>query len=219
MHKDRGWDLIGATGLWCIAFYATVRFPRDWLIVIGILALYFYGILGWWTGTWGHVLRKRAEYREKGYIAPVQERKPDAVPLSVDGNLVGMLSYEQITTMPAFDPERNFAKTLITMRNGNLRVNMTETYWIAGGKYGDSREAFVNMREKWIYHNIARKVGTSQTSTYEIVNEGWRVVRQIADGLKLSPPPLAKDEPMQFRRVKKVSEVTSNPLRWGRAEE
>ncbi len=161
--------------------------PADWSVKACAYVLLWYGAVSWWCINWGIVLRKRDEYRVARGEEP-KPLKPAGVPVYADGKPLGMMEYKQITQAVAFDAERNFARSLIDMRNGNLEVVMTEAYWIKGGKYGDSREAFVTMLDKWRYHKVAGRAGNRQNSTYEV--RDWKQVRMIAGGLKLTAPPL-----------------------------
>lgn len=123
--------------------------------------------------------------------APLPNAKPieaqrTTVPLYVEGQPRTMI-YNQVTAKPVMDAERNVAKTLIDQRNHNLEINLKEEYWIKGGRFGESREAFANMREKWMYHKIIERAGERKNAPFVVCD--WRALRLVADGQKLPPPP------------------------------
>lgn len=92
----------------------------------------------------------------------------------------GELVLEQVADLPVRTNGMNFCQTLIQQRNGNLEVNLTESYWIKGKHWKGSRDTFVaylSMLEK--RNGIRRKSG-GQTSGYE--PNDWRVIRLGAKG-------------------------------------
>jgi hypothetical protein len=108
---------------------------------------------------------------------------PSVVPFNDNGRK-SVIALNQTVTMPKLDPERRFARTLIDMRNGNLKVDLTEAFWIENGnRYGAEREAFVSMRDRWRKNAVIEKVGQGRTSPYQVID--WRKVRMVAGGTPL----------------------------------
>jgi len=86
----------------------------------------------------------------------------------------------QVTAAPRFDAERMVARTLIDQRNHNLKVDLTESFWVKRGNFKGSRDQFVEMKDKWIRHGIIYKTGDRKNAPSDV--RDWRKVRLIADG-------------------------------------
>lgn len=105
---------------------------------------------------------------------------PSVVPFNNNGRR-GVIALAQTVVAPRINAERKFARTLIDMRNGNLKVVLTEAYWIEdGNRYGEEREKFVAMRERWRKNGVIEKAGQGKTSPYQVID--WRKVRMVAEG-------------------------------------
>jgi hypothetical protein len=91
--------------------------------------------------------------------------------------------YNQTTLRLKINAEQKFAKSLIDMRNGNLKIDLTEAYWIEGingNRYGEERDKFADMKKRWAKWEIIERAGNG----YQVAD--WRKVRMVAQG---HPPP------------------------------
>jgi hypothetical protein len=103
------------------------------------------------------------------------------VAIKTGGVQVGAISLNQTTVMPRLNAERKFAKTLIDMRNGNLEVKLTESHWISPvNRYGEERDKFVEMKERWVRNGVLGRAGVGKTAPYIVAD--WRQVRLVAQG-------------------------------------
>lgn len=188
MYIYRHWHQFGPLALVMAGFYVGHNFAHTSDVIMLQTIFFYFGLL-FYTG----MMINWAMYQAYLTGMPTGKSKPAAepdrsVPLNVEGRQAAMIPLGQtLTTLPVIDSERRFARTLIDMRNSNLEVNMKESYWIAGGRFGDSREAFVNMLDTWKYHGVCARVGDRRNATYTVTD--WRAVRLIADGNTLPPPP------------------------------
>lgn len=81
-----------------------------------------------------------------------------------------------------FDMERQFAKTLIIMRDykpNEEAVDLREETWKRPNKFG-SRDAYLLTRDKWEERGIIGKKTKRKNSPYAV--KDWRAVQLIADG-------------------------------------
>jgi hypothetical protein len=107
---------------------------------------------------------------------------PRVVPLNNDGQMQ-TIALNQVVDMPKFDNERKVARTLIDQRNHNMDVDLTEAFWIKRGNFGESRDKFVAMKDKWTRLGVIYKVGERKNAKHDV--KDWRLVRLIAQGQKL----------------------------------
>jgi hypothetical protein len=116
---------------------------------------------------------------------PVTE-KPVVTP-----RLVNVPSFNQIIPQVKFDMERQYAKTLLIMRDYKPNceaVDLRETYWVKPNKF-PNRDEYVAVRGKWETHNIVKKSAARRNAPYVVVD--WYKVEQVAGGYKLPPLPRA----------------------------
>jgi hypothetical protein len=101
----------------------------------------------------------------------------------------GMVVHQYATDdlFPKINSEAQVAKVLIDQRNNNFKVDLTETYWIKGGRFPESREKFSMMLRKWQYHRMIERKSFTKNSPFVVVD--WRLARSVSNGRKLPPPP------------------------------
>lgn len=99
----------------------------------------------------------------------------------------GQNVYNQIMSAPKIDHERGMANTLVAMRDGGFKMDISESYWIRDGHWKDTPQTFRATRAKWEHYQIVGKRGTASNSRYEIQNE--RAVELIAQGRVRLPSP------------------------------
>lgn len=128
-------------------------------------------LTNWHTGK---VVDATPEKSDPGFMRLIRKPAP-TVPVMLN----------QVVSLPVYDYERNFARTLINMRNSNFEVDMTEKYWIKGGRFGESRETFVAMLAKWEYHGLSGRTGRQNKR----VPLDWRKIRLVEQGNPLPDKP------------------------------
>jgi hypothetical protein len=94
-----------------------------------------------------------------------------------------MQASAQVVTAPKINAEQKVAKTLIYQRNQNMKVDLTEEFWIKRGNFDGSREEFVAMKARWVKQGVSYKTGTRKNAPHDI--KDWKLCRMIADGHQL----------------------------------
>jgi hypothetical protein len=89
----------------------------------------------------------------------------------------------QVVDVPKLNPEQKVARTLIDQRNQNLKVDLTEDFWIKRGNFSGTREEFVQMKARWTRQGVSYKTGERKNAPHDI--QDWRKVRMIANGDEL----------------------------------
>lgn len=115
-----------------------------------------------------------------------QENKPQVTP-----RLVNVPNFNQTIKQVVFDMERQYAKTLLIMRDYKPNceaVDLRESYWVKPNKFR-SRDEYLVVRNKWEAHSVIRKSAARKNAPY-IVGD-WYKVERIAGGTKLPPLPQA----------------------------
>jgi hypothetical protein len=194
MYIPRHWHYVGPTALIVLPFLVTKQLYGDvfrwdvfWLVQYPLLQV---------SVEWARYLRG-AGVAYQSWEAGTPPEKPkviswdtglpvedETIPIKVDGKVYNQIYSQDIQPL-ALDHERKFARTLIHQRNNNLKVQLTETYWIKEKRFGESRDAFVSMMDKWEYHGLSGREGGQDKR----VIKDWRKVRLVEQGLKLPPPP------------------------------
>jgi hypothetical protein len=101
-----------------------------------------------------------------------------------------MVKHQFVTddVLPKINSEAIVAKTLIAQRNGNFKFDLTEEYWIESGRFPESREKFAWMKKyKWQYHGLIER--RSRAKNAEYIPRDWQLIRAVANGRNLPPPP------------------------------
>lgn len=179
MYVPRHWHWLGPFAFILLGFYIHENLNSAWDVIVfiniplAILAM-----------EWGaYILQAGVAYQNYLTGAPSPRRVERPLPdLGSDFvPLVRPMSNDNAQTVdvPKFDSERQVARTVINQRNHNLKVDLTEEFWIKRGNFEGSREAFVAVMDKWKRYKLIRK-GEQTNSTHEVMD--WRGIRLIADG-------------------------------------
>ena len=89
---------------------------------------------------------------------------------------------QQVVAPVKFDMERQFAKTLLVMRDytpHDAAVDLREKTWIRPNKF-KTRDEYVNMLHAWVNHGVISRKSTAKNSPYVV--RRWDAVELIADG-------------------------------------
>lgn len=194
MYVPKGFHWIGPTSLILGGFFIRTQYGAHW-DVFAFVQLPLAVV----AAEWGAYLWKAGEAYQRYVTGTPQPEQPvkavdwntgaEVEPLPVyDNGLKPMIrvngkphvAYSQSVDLPKFDNERKVAKTLITQRNNNFSVDLTEEFWIKRGNFGESRDRFVAMKDKWVRHGVIYKVGERKNAPHDV--KDWRKVRLIADG-------------------------------------
>lgn len=95
--------------------------------------------------------------------------------------------YSTDSEFPKIANEKMVARTIIEQRNHNFEINLTEEYWVKGGRFPESREKFAAMMRRWRYHGVIVKKSSARNSTFIVAD--WQKLRGIASGRTLTAPP------------------------------
>jgi hypothetical protein len=159
--------------------------PATYDVIIAVFAIEAGGLMLWFylivagimyqayiTG-WGERKGKAGEAQE-------ETRDPALTPDFIPTKRALMQTHAQVVTAPKIDAEQKVARTLIDQRNHNMKVDLTETFWIKRGNFEGSRDQFVAMKDKWIKHGVIYKTGDRKNAPHDV--KDWRRVRLIAGG-------------------------------------
>lgn len=126
---------------------------------------------GWMTSAnTGTDKRQEAREQEARDRAAVLDLEPLAPMPAVN-------VYQQTTTMPRFDKERNFAVTLLRMHELG-QADLREERWVKTKKF--VRAEFVAMLDNWKKYGIIERAGDRKNAPYTVAR--WDAVRVIASG-------------------------------------
>ena len=94
----------------------------------------------------------------------------------------------QVVALPRFDKQRNFAVTLLRMReHGEASVNLTEDRWVRTGKF--TRDEFKKtILQPWEIHRLIERADVGRRNSPYAVRD-WTGVRMVANGNPLPPLP------------------------------
>lgn len=96
-------------------------------------------------------------------------------------------TYTQTVVAPKIDKQRDFAIALLRMFDFDpSKVDLTEDKWVKSSKKF-SRTEFVNMLDRWKKLNIIDRKNENRNSPWVVSR--WELVRLIAQGETLPPPP------------------------------
>jgi len=121
-----------------------------------------------------------------GYLTAVD--KPDPNPAKVETDpqgwkpLPNLNQLNQVVAPVKFDMERQFAKTLLVMRDykpNDAAVDLREKTWIRPNKF-KTRDEYVNMLHAWVNHGVVARKSAAKNSPYVV--RRWDAVELIADG-------------------------------------
>lgn len=168
-YSDKSWQFIAwSFSPVVIAFAIDKHFGRDvftWLVMLGAL----------WT-SFGYVaIRILSEWdyiRSSDSPREIVEEKPTYYP-----NLNAPV-YE--STVEGITPEQFVAFTLSNMERGGYKLDLTEKFWIAGGRFQGTREQFAAMREEWLGRGAVTRKGRGKNAKYVVTN--MQEVRRIMRG-------------------------------------
>jgi len=186
--EPKGWHHWISWGAATLGFYIAQQFkPWTWDVYLITGWCYFFAVIFSTGVEYGRYLSRRWQY-----FTPQEtpnDNKPIAKPREIQ-NLNAV--YQQMAVGVKFDMERQFAKTLLIMRDhqpGDKSVNLTEEYWKKPNKFG-SRESYIAVRGKWDEYGIIGRESAKKNARFVV--RKWDVVQAVADGTKLPPPPLRK---------------------------
>ncbi len=94
-----------------------------------------------------------------------------------------MQTSAQVVEAPKINAEQKVAKTLIYQRNQNMKVDLTEDFWIKRHNWEGTPEEFRDMKARWVKQGVSYKTGTRKNAPHDI--KDWKLCRMIADGHEL----------------------------------
>jgi hypothetical protein len=192
MYTPKGWHWIGPVGTVLTGFLINQQvlgggFHWDYFVTVQLPLAAVASEWGAYIWQAGVVYQKFLTGMDVKTDAPAVTATRVVPPIFVDGKEVSKVQEMQTTVdMPLLSSERTVAKTLITQRNSNLPVVLTETYWIKGNHFPDGQLKFRAMLRKWQFNSAIAK-GISKTATYGVTD--WRKIRLVSEGHALPPPP------------------------------
>jgi hypothetical protein len=200
MYIFRPWHGWIPFSILAAGLYVSYNYNNIWEMVVGAMVLYYLTVM-----VTGFMLINGVIYQlylaEPGLnnifgtststhttkqITKPQEKTAD---FQSTGNWKGVPALSQMVKTVGFDMERQFAKTLITMRDYKPKdeaVDFRETTWIRPNKF-KTRDEYIQVIEKWKYHHVIAKKDPRRNSTYRVVD--WTKVEMSAKGNHLPPPP------------------------------
>lgn len=104
------------------------------------------------------------------------------------------LALNQTLAPVKIDYEREFCKTLVSMKEVSGKMDISETYWLKGGHWEKinpqlTPTEFKQMRNKFEACHIFGKKGTADNSPYIVLNEQAVEMRASGKLRKLPTPP------------------------------
>jgi hypothetical protein len=133
------------------------------------------------------------ELRQIGAAGLVSKQPAEQKPrMFVDGKPAGF-AYNQTLAPVKVDYEREFCKTLVSMKQVSGEMDISETYWLKGKHWQkmDSQltpSGFIAMRDKFEYWKIVGKKGGASNSPYVVLNE-HAIVQRAMGKLDIPTPP------------------------------
>jgi hypothetical protein len=159
--------------------------PPTYDVVLGVVCIFVFALMialyqvraglmyqAYLTG-WGQPKEKRPEPDR-------QNQAPDLGPGFIPTKRAVMLPNPQVVAVPKISPERKVARALIDQRNHNMKVDLTEDFWLKNRNFDGSREEFVEMKARWRRNDVIYKTGSRKNAPDDV--KDWKKVRWVADG-------------------------------------
>jgi hypothetical protein len=180
IYAPRNWHFAGPLCIILIGFAIHQNYSGAWEVIVFINAplapiAWYWAAYIYKAGVAYQMYVTRGNAPETKTEQPKQDMGVGFVPL------VRPLM-EQTVEPIEFDMERQFAKTLIIMRDykpNDEAVDLREETWKRPNKFG-SRDAYLAVREKWQTRGIVGKKTARKNSVYVV--KDWRAVELIANG-------------------------------------
>lgn len=184
-----------STGISLLGFYIKHKLGDTYDVVIVFLAIQYHAIMHTlYIFIAGKMYQAYVTKMDSKYVHE-KPREEDIINWNTGEKIKDLntsdVVYTQAVTLPKFDMERQFAKTLLVMHDhepDDKSVNLTETRWIRPNKF-KSRAEFKAMLEVWEGHGLIRRKSEKKNAPYTV--RDWRAVELVADGNPL--PPLVRN--------------------------